>query len=135
MKKFILLAFVFILAVPMFVSAQATRTVTFSDTLITSSSTDTLTFTTGSYTSPRYYEALIAADSLSGGTTGTIYLQQEGPTATSWITIETITVDGVQTLSRKTGRFNGGRLRFYCLAGSSTQNTKVSIKLLLASQL
>lgn len=114
--------------------AQITQTRPFSDTLSTSSSADTLTFTTGTYTSPRYYEALIVADSLSGGTTGTIYLQQEGPNS-NWITIETITVDGVKTTSRKQGRFNSGRLRFYCLAGSSTQSTVVRINLLLSEKL
>ena len=124
------------MAIPPPVQAQTTRVFTFNDTISTSGSLDTIgTFVTGNYSTPRYYESLIQADSLSGGTNATLYVQHASTGSTDWITVETVTIDGVKTTAKKYGRFDAGKLRWYVLAPSSTQSTRVRVWLHLSERL
>lgn len=126
MKKLIFfLSFVMLLTA--YSDAQKRQTISFTtDTITTSSSVDTITFSAGSFSAPMYYEWFLQADSLSGSTNATAYLQLSAPGTSNYVTIETIVIDGVLTTSRKTGNYLGaGSWRLRIIAPSGTQSTRV----------
>lgn len=68
----------------------------------------------------------VVADSLSGSTTGSVILQEAvDPAGTNWRDIDTITVNGVQTLGTHSWQLIAPKYRVRVTAGSSTQSTKV----------
>lgn len=98
------------------------------DTISTSSSLDTVTFTLLPLYSAVNYELQVSADSLSGGTTATCYLQvNQDMAGTDWYNLKTVTIDGVQTRAFETGSLVRGTVRCRCLAPSSTQSTAVRV--------
>ncbi len=135
MKK--LLFFAIIISLTYSLVAQKRQTVSFTaDTISTSSSVDTITFSAGSFSTPVYYEWYLQADSLSGSTNATAYLQVAAPGTSNYVTIETITVDGVLTTSRKTGDYLGaGAMRLRIIAPSGTQSTRVKASAVFSPKL
>jgi len=105
------------------------------DTLSTSSTLDTLTFALGTFTRPYNYEIQVNADSLSGATGATCYLELslDGDGA-DWVQIETAVVNGVTTRSLNAGSFERGQLRCRCYAPSSTQSTAVRVDFAASNQ-
>lgn len=98
------------------------------DTLSTSSSLDTSIFSIGTFYSPLSYALQVSADSLTGATDATCYLQVNLDMGGSdWATLQTITVDGTTTRSYTTGSIARGTLRCACYAPSSTQSTAVRV--------
>lgn len=140
MKNLILITF---LLFSVGLSAQGgTKT----DTLITSSSVDTLRWyiSTGGlsttaaagqvFTDPMWLDAQITTDSLTGGTTGTFALQEcnvpsgTTPTERDWTTVAsggTLTINGAtrQRLHYFSATAGSARYRGLFLAPSSTQTT------------
>lgn len=125
MKK--LFFFLFMISFTYSLDAQNRKTISFTtDTITTSSSVDTIVFTVGPQSGPMYYEWFLQADSLSGSTNATAYLQLSAPGTSNYVTIETIVIDGVLTTSRKTGNYLGaGSWRLRIIAPSGTQSTIV----------
>lgn len=79
------------------------------------------------------YSWQIQADSLSGSTGATAYLQQSNDkTGSLWTTIsgKTVTINGVQTLSILEGDFYGIRQRLRVI-GTGTQSTKLKVSAVL----
>lgn len=126
-----LLIFVFALAGLGGLNAQSTNALaSFNDTISTSSSLDTLNHPMiKEHNAPFVWEVSVQADSLSGGTNATAYIQHKFKGSSRWTTVESITIDGVQTISKKIGDVLGGMMRVYVLAPSSTQSTRVQIDL------
>lgn len=125
MKKLIFLVVFGLMAVLSI--AQPTIPVSFSvDTISTSSSVDTVTFTAPDYAFEYKYEWLFHADSLSGSTGATAYVQHAARNSTKYVTITSTVIDGVQTLYRYAGSVLGGRVRLLVIAPSSTQSTKIT---------
>jgi hypothetical protein len=127
MKKLIL--FVFALIGMSSIQAQSTISdAVMFDTLSTSGSLDTLTFTQAyDRAYPFLWEANVFAASLSGTDTATVYIQHAARGRTKWVTVDTITIGGASSAWKKTGECLGGRIRYYILAPSSTQSTEVTI--------
>lgn len=76
---------------------------------------------------PYNYQIHVQADSLSGGTSATLYIEQRAYGRTNWMPITSVTIDGVQTRPVAiTGSVLGGALR-YRTVSSGTQSTKVSV--------
>lgn len=78
-----------------------------------------------------YYSWQIVADSLSGTTVGTCYLQESNTragTAYESLSGKTLTIDGVQSSTVLTGTVYGARQRLKCTT-SGTQSTKISVYL------
>lgn len=106
-----------------------TQTSTEWDTLSTSTSLDTLTFDLGTYWGPMDYEFGVRWDSLSGGTTGSFYIEwSPDASGTFWLAHSTVTtIDGVSGYAKITGEIIRGRLRGRAYAPSSTQSTAVRV--------
>ena len=100
------------------------------DTLVTSTSLDTVTFTPPVWYSSRDYSLQINADSISGATGATCYMQVSTDLqGDDWVTVETITIDGVTTRQLDTGTIKRGAVRIVCYAPSTTQSTAVRVDL------
>lgn len=98
--------------------------------LSTSSSLDTADFDFGEFYSSHYYALQLNADSISGATGATCYLQLNSDMGESdWVAIETMTINGVTTRLLETGEVMAGTLRCRCIAPSSTQVTNVRVDL------
>jgi len=70
--------------------------------------------------------ATIVADSLSGSTAASVYVQTRDYTSGSnWYNIDTITVDGVQTKGIHQWQLYSPFFRVLLSAASSTQSTRV----------
>jgi hypothetical protein len=103
------------------------------DTISTSSSIDTVDFTFASIYSPQRYAFQLNADSLSGSTAATCYLQLNTDlSGADWVALETVTVNGVSTRGYETGDIERGLLRCRCISASGTQSTTVRPDLVLA---
>lgn len=89
---------------------------------------DTVTHTlSGTYEAAYDYVWQVDADSLSGATEATASLQEAAGDTGVWITVGTITIDGVTTDERLTGQFYGSRQRMQIMSPSSTQSTRVKV--------
>lgn len=96
------------------------------DTVTTSSSIDTVDFTLGTFYGPTAYEIQISADSLSGSTAATAYLEYSGKVSGSdWVSLSSTTINGVTTRARLTGDIIKGRLRLRVISANGTQSTTV----------
>lgn len=105
------------------------------DTLSTSGSTDEITFAFASFYGRNNYVLQVSADSLSGSTGATCYLEVNTDLGgNDWAILETITVDGVSTRAYETGEILRGTLRCRCTAPSSTQSTAVRPDLVVTNQ-
>jgi len=105
------------------------------DTISTSSSVDTVDFTIGTFNSPVSYEIQISADSLSGATDATAYVEYQAATSGSdWVSIDQATINGVTTRDLETGSILGGRLRVRIISGSGTQSTTVRAAAVIAGR-
>lgn len=103
------------------------------DTITTSTSVDTVTFSLTTVRSAYNYEFQVNADSLSGGTTATCFLEQNADgLGSDWVAVQTVVVNGVETRSRTTGSLYYGTLRCRCIAASSTQSTAIRTDLNLS---
>jgi len=134
MKKLILFLSVLMLTV---VGLQAQKTITY--TLIdgeTATNTDTLI---GLYPTiipaDMWYSVQVVADSLTGGTAGTVYLQQSNAySGGKWTTLtdKSLTVNGVlsEVIWEATTGFLGARLRVYVL-NTGTNTTEYTVNLVL----
>lgn len=100
-------------------SAQTRETIKV-DTL---TNADTVTYTLGSWDNAFDWNLLYQADSLSGSTAGTFTIETQLNGGEVWYTLESITINGVQTLARKTGSCEGGKMRFKSIT-SGTQSTR-----------
>lgn len=104
------------------------------DTLICSSSVDTVTRYLGGSTFATAYDfadfgALVVqveSDSLSGGTNGTLKIQFSND-GTTWYDAGSLTLNGSanQTLRVEDSEFTERKVRIYAIAPSSTQQTKI----------
>lgn len=113
-------------------SAQDFKYLNVSDTIITSSSLDTLTWVfpvSGPFKGPFYWEANIQADSLSGTIDASVAIEYQPVGSTLWIPIsgKTLTITGTLSQALLSGNQLGGTIRARVLAPSSTQQCKVSI--------
>lgn len=100
----------------------------FMDTLSTSGSLDTLTFTQANDRKYAFlYEGIISSATLSGTDTATVYVQQAAFGRDKWTNIDTVTIGGSATSWKSEGDCIGGRIRYYILAPSSTQSTQVTV--------
>jgi len=119
-------------------TAEAVGVTVFSsdpDTLTTSSSLDTVTFTFANFYGRNNYALQVSADSLSGSTGATCQLEINADLAgNDWATLETVTVNGVSTRAYETGEILRGTLRCRCYAPSSTQSTAVRADLVVSNQ-
>jgi hypothetical protein len=105
------------------------------DTLTTSTSLDTVTYTLATVRSAHNYEFQVNADSLTGATGATCYLEQSSDAGgTDWVAVETVVVNGVTTRQLEVGSLYAGTLRCRCMAPSSTQSTAVRVDLNLSPQ-
>lgn len=100
------------------------------DTISTSSSLDTADYDLGTYSIPVNVGVQLTADSISGSTGATCYLQSRYRSSGGdkyWIDVPnaTATINGVQTRAQITAAVLKGSVRCRCLAPSSTQNTRV----------
>lgn len=91
----------------------------FIDTL---TNTDTDTNLLVSYPYPYSYEINVRVDSLSGATSGALYLEHKQYGRTYWYPVSTTTIDGVLTQARLTGSVLSGQLRLR-LSSTGTQST------------
>jgi len=126
MKKFLLL-FSF-LAVSFVSFGQVNRTYV-TETLDTITNADTITRETMEFSYPFDYAFHIIADSLSGSTAGTItfYHKPKEASSTEYISIGTVTINGVQTTSKAiTGNYMSGRIKYEVIT-SGTQSTRLKI--------
>lgn len=104
-------------------------------TITTSSSLDTVTFDLGNFSRPYNYQIQLNADSLSGATGATCYLELSlDGGGSDWTRIETLTINGVSTRLLDSGSFERGQLRCICYAPSSTQSTAVRVDFAASNQ-
>jgi len=93
---------------------------------------DTITLYEVTLKDDYYYSFEVTADSLSGATAGTVWLQaQNCNSCSTWYNIDTVTINGTSTISRDTGTLVGRRIRIYGIT-SGTQSTEYFIGLALA---
>lgn len=105
------------------------------DTISTSSSTDEFTTSLMTVYSRNNYVFQVSADSISGGTTATCYLEVNPDLVGSdWAVLETVIVDGVSTRAYETGEILRGSLRCRCAAASSTQVTVIRSDLVVTDK-
>lgn len=112
------------------------------DTIETSSSIDTVDlypgYTNEGGSATGAYSKLFApggnmtcyceADSLSGSTAGTMYLQYgHGSSPTIWYTAKTTTLNGAATITayQQSSPFGFNRMRVRAISASGTQNTRI----------
>ena len=119
----------------MSVEAQVIKYDNAEDTITTSTSLDTVTFTFQQFNSPMSYELQISADSVSGATDVSCKLELNVDNdGVDWTPIETTVVNGVTTRALETGTFLYGTLRCKCYAPSGTQVTNIRVDLSATSQ-
>jgi hypothetical protein len=97
------------------------------DTLITSSSTDEIIFSLGSFYGAVEYDLGAFVTNLSGTTNANIILEYSpAMTGSNWYPIDTLAASATAS-ARHTGTIVRGRLRYRAAAPSSTQNSFVKI--------
>lgn len=91
----------------------------------TMTNADTITVELGTFYSPIEYEISYVADSLSGATAGTQYLEWDADgDGANFVRIETMVINGVTTRGRETGTLVGGSLRLRTIT-TGTQSTRL----------
>lgn len=84
---------------------------------------DTISFVinpAGLKTGDYYYSTSLQADSISGSTAGTCWFQVSNwTTGDYWHSVDTVTINGVQTLDFSTGVLQAARARFYMISTGS----------------
>lgn len=91
----------------------------------TMTNADTIDAAIGTFFSPIEYEISTVADSLTGSTAGTQYLEWDADNdGANWVRIETMVINGVTTRLRETGTLVGGTLRLRTIT-SGTQTTRL----------
>lgn len=121
MKKFIvLIAFI---AFAITIKAQQPFTVTHSETL-TDADTISYVIDHNDLRKADYYiSSHIQADSVSGATAATAYIQfSNQATGDYWYSADTVTIDGVQTIDYNEDILTARRMRLYVLS-TGTQST------------
>jgi len=94
------------------------------DTLSASSSKDTSDYDIGTFFGPMNYHVDLFADSLSGSTGATYFLQNSLEfSGNDWYNVTTGAIDGVSTKARLSGTILRGRLRLRTITPTSTQST------------
>lgn len=120
MKKYFFILFsLFVIEL----SGQVTRETIKVDTL---TNADTITYTLGAWDEAFDWNCIFKADSLSGSTAGTFTIESQLNGGENWYTLETVTIDGVQTLVRKSGSCEGGKMRFKTIT-SGTQSLRQAL--------
>lgn len=126
---FILIAMVFSVGIA---SAQNTRAnlntpvyVTYDLDTITNAGTVTQSVVATALDYPFGYQVNIVADSLSGATAATLYIEHQAKGRTNWVPLSSTTIDGGLTYNPLTGSVYGGKIRVRAV-GSGTQSTKLA---------
>ena len=124
MKKILLFACMILAVIT--VSAQQSFTVSRTDSVVNA---ETVTYTIDHEDLQKadfYYSSYFQADSISGTTTATAYLQVSNAlTGNYWYNIDTITINGVQTKDWATGTIQANRVRWY-IVSTGTQRTHLN---------
>lgn len=114
------------------VSAQNTRAnnntavyVTYDLDTITNAGTVTQSVVATALSYPFSYQVNIVADSLSGATAATLYVDHQAYGRTNWVPVSSTTIDGGLTYAPITGSVLGGKIRVRAV-GSGTQSTKLA---------
>lgn len=91
----------------------------------TMTNADTITVELGTFYSPIEYEIAYVADSLSGSTAGTQYLEWDADgDGANFVRRETMVINGVTTRGVETGTIVGGTLRLRTIT-TGTQSTRL----------
>lgn len=116
--------------------SSITNRITLLDSLTNSGAADTVTQSLGFYGSPTRFYVQIAAENVSGTSSGTANLQYDpGLTGSDWVTIATTAISGASTVDTVSHSSLGGRYRYYIIASDTTsQRTDIRFEVLSAKR-